>query len=150
MNSLPIEKKIERIKFRFNGLPHGKIIEVILQMGQSLPLYPLELKTPVCRVAGCQSILFLSSFLKDEKIIFNAASDALLSVGLAALLISVYSEENPETILTTPPRFLTEIGLLSLLTPSRATGLAHIHQRMKKDALKWAFNRPPDRLKDCV
>jgi len=132
-----IEKKIESLKDSFSRLSPEEKIQYLLKLGRSLPLLPDKLKIPTNKVAGCQSILYLASRLDDGKIIFCACADALLSAGLAALLISVYSDELPQTILNTPPNFLVDCGILSTLTPSRSNGLAHIHQRMKADALKF-------------
>lgn len=107
----------------------------IIEMGRELPPYPEEKKTQEHLVQGCQSIFYLDASLKEGKIVFSAFSDALISRGLAALLFSVYNKEPPETLLTYPPKFLTEIGILSQLSPTRSNGLAHMHARMKSLSL---------------
>lgn len=104
-------------------------------MGRSLPTFEAQYKTPDRIVRGCQSTLYLRSFLIEGKMFFEAASDALISAGLAALLIYVYSGESPETILKRPPDFLAEIGIMATLSMNRSNGLAHIHLRMKQDAI---------------
>src|SRR5579872_2166052 len=71
----------------------------LIEIGQNLtPISPTA-KVPENAVSGCQSLLYLSACYKDQKIIFTAASDALISAGLTALLIMVYSEESPEVVL---------------------------------------------------
>lgn len=135
-----IEKKIEQFKNLFFGRPAEEKIQIILNQGRLLPPYPDELKTPERLVAGCQSILYLSSSFDGGKVFFYAHADALISSGLAALLISIYSGETPETILNTSPAFLIDFGILPSLTPSRSNGLAHIHRRMKNDALKFLLS----------
>ncbi len=107
----------------------------IIDLGRKLAPYPDRLKTPNLQVPGCQSVLYLSSTFSDSKLFFHAHSDALISAGLAALLIFVYSGQTPADILKTPPLFLKEFGILGSLSPSRSNGLAQIHLRMKKDAL---------------
>lgn len=140
MDRSNIEKKISNIKDLFGtSLPEEKI-QRLMNLGRSLAPYPDDLKTAAHQVPGCQSTLYLSARFEQGQIIFAASSDALVSAGLAALLIAVYSGETPDTILKTPPDFLKEIGLLNSLTPSRLGGLAHIHQRMKKDALKFLLS----------
>ena len=134
---LDIEKKIAGIKEKFAACSSSEEkVLAILDLGRTLMPYPVECKTPAFQVSGCQSMLYLSSHLIDGKLYFEASSDALISAGLAALLITVYSGETPQIILMTPPTFLVELGILASLTPSRSNGLAHIHQRMKKEALK--------------
>jgi cysteine desulfuration protein SufE len=108
----------------------------IIELGRAqVPLDPF-FKTPENYVHGCQSTMYLHSFLKDGKVIFEGETDALISSGLAQILIRVYSEETPETILKCPPTYLEDLGISASLTPNRANGLYSIHLRMKQDALK--------------
>lgn len=136
-----IEKKIENIRKIFQCLSPEEKIQHILELGRQLPPFPNEEKTPQNLISGCQSSLYISSRLENGKIYLNAHADALISLGLAALLISVYDNEPPEVILKTPPTFLTDLGILHSLTPSRANGIAHIHQRIKKDALNFLIQQ---------
>jgi cysteine desulfuration protein SufE len=141
MNS-SIENKIESIKNSFSGLSTDARLQRLIEMGRALPPFPPESKIVSNQVSGCQSILYLASDLREGKVFFQASSDALISAGLAALLIAVYSGEEPSVILKRAPDFLTDIGILASLTPSRSNGLAHIHQRMKRDALKFLVSAP--------
>ncbi len=111
---------------------HYKLIE----MGRALPIFPEEHKTAENLVFGCQSRVFLQTTFADGKVFFKATSDALISAGLVALLLAVYSDEKPETIIGCPPRFLDDLGIQSALTPGRSHGLMSIHLRMKQEALK--------------
>jgi cysteine desulfuration protein SufE len=132
-----MENKILKLKELFASLNGENKIRHLIELGRALPPFPVELKIKDNIVSGCQSMLYLSSRFENNKIYFEAFADALISQGLAALLISVYSGESPQAILKTPPVFLKELGLIGSLTPSRSNGLAHIHQRMKQDALKY-------------
>jgi cysteine desulfuration protein SufE len=133
-----LQQKIIKIKKLFQGLSPDEKIQRVMSL--SLPPYPSQMKIEECRIRGCQSTLYLSSRLENNRMYFDAEADALISAGLAALLINVYSSETPETILKNPPNFLKEIGLIASLSPGRANGLAYIHQRMKKDALKFLLS----------
>lgn len=113
----------------------------IIEFGKKLPLIEEQFKVPENIVKGCQSIMYLRSFSQEGLVYFQASSEALISAGLAALLIYVYSGETPETILTTPPHFLDELGINANLTPSRANGLYSVHLRMKQEALKILVDR---------
>lgn len=110
--------------------------QLIINMGRELPHLPVSEKMPQNIVQGCQSTVYLSSKLVDGQVLFAAESDALISSGLAAVLIKVYSGEPPETILKCPPDYLEELGIGASLTPGRANGLYSIHLRMKQEALK--------------
>lgn len=106
----------------------------IIELGRQLKLKS-EFKKPENIVKGCQSIVHLHSYLENNQLFFEAESDALISAGLAAILILVYSGETPETILKCPPTYLNELGITASLSPSRANGLHSIHLRMKQEAL---------------
>jgi cysteine desulfuration protein SufE len=133
-----IEKQ-NRIRAHFSSCrseeeKYGKIIE----MGKELPhLDPLH-KTLENLVQGCQSTMYLKTFadLNDNSLHFQADSNALISAGLAALLIFVYSGESATTILQCKPSYLEDLGIHANLSPSRASGLYSIHLRMKQEALK--------------
>lgn len=129
--------KQEEIKKIFNACAtteerYKKIIAFGQQLQRMNPLY----KTEENLVKGCQSVMYLHASHKNGKILFEADSDALISFGLAALLIAIYSDETPETILKCPPTCLDDLGLLASLSPSRANGLYSIHLKMKQEALK--------------
>lgn len=108
----------------------------IIALGKSLP--PLDPHYMIAEnlVSGCQSQMYLIAEEVNDKVFFKVGSDALISAGLAALLMEVYSGESAETILTCPPLFIEELGIATSLTPSRANGLYSVHLRMKQEALK--------------
>jgi cysteine desulfuration protein SufE len=114
--------------------------EKIIALGRELAPYPLAFKTPDHLVKGCQSAMYLYSQLINGKMHFKAFSEALISAGLAALLIAVYDDESPEAILTCPPKFLEELGIHGNLSPGRSNGLASLFQRMKKEALDFLIH----------
>ena len=118
-----------------------EIYQKIIEIGRSSPSLASEHKTSANEVPGCQSLMYMRSYQEGDKLFFEAESEALISSGLAALLINVYSGEEPIAILKCPPDFLEEIGISSSLSPNRANGLYNIHLRMKQDALQ-TFIKP--------
>lgn len=114
----------------------------IIELGKALPPLPEQEKRPENKVSGCQSTMYLATHFDKGLITFAATSDALISAGLAALLLAVYSGEAPETILMCPPTYLEELHISESLSPNRANGLYSIHLRMKQDALKHLYSRP--------
>lgn len=131
-----LNQKSASLKKTFGSLSISERYDLIISMGKSLPDYPKELKTSDKIVPGCQSILYLDGQLASGKLTFLAHGDALISLGLAALLISLYSGESPETILTCPPTVIQELGIASSLSLTRSNGFLHIHLRMKQIALQ--------------
>jgi cysteine desulfuration protein SufE len=112
------------------------IYQKMIEIGKELPLLPESARSVETQVHGCQSLMYLSSTSQNGKIYFNCYSDALISKGLAALLIKAFDGESADLILTTNPCFLQELGIPSALSPSRANGLFQIHLKMKQEALK--------------
>jgi cysteine desulfuration protein SufE len=130
-------EKQEKIKKSFsNCSTPNETYQQLIELGRTLPLFPEEWKKEENLVSGCQSRVYLHTELSEGKILFHAEAEALISAGLVALLIAVYSGEPPEAILSCPPDFLKDLGLHAALTPGRSHGLASIHLRMKQEALK--------------
>ena len=109
----------------------------IIELGKKLPPLNPEFKSPINKIEGCQSTTYLHSFFENETLHFKAESDALISTGLAAILIMAYDNQPPEIIINNPPNFIYELGIHASLSPNRANGLAQIYLRMKQDALKY-------------
>lgn len=111
--------------------------ERIIELGKELPKLDPVYKTEENLVKGCQSRMYLHTRFENNLLFFDAESDALISSGLAALLIRAYSGESPETVLKCPPKFLDELGISSTLTPSRANGLYSLHLKMQHAAFQF-------------
>lgn len=135
-------KKQNQVKEIFLSCPSEEAkYEKIIELGrQQAPLAEMY-KVPENLVKGCQSQVYLHSYWSEDKIVFESESDALISAGLASLLIKVYSGETPEVILKCPANYLDELGISASLTPNRANGLYSMHLRMKQEALKMLVER---------
>lgn len=139
-------KKQKDITDLFSNCPTKEAkYQKIIELGRQLPALDNSHKTVENLVKGCQSTMYLRSYLMEDKVIFEAQSDALISAGLAALLLQVYSGETSETILKCSPIYLEEMGISASLTPNRANGLFQIHLRMKQDALKLLIAREAEK-----
>lgn len=137
------QKKTLQIKEKFQPLSLEEKFREIIALGRGLSPYPEIFKTKENLVPGCQSLLYLHCAQEKDRLVFSAHSDALISKGLAALLIELYSQEIPETILTCPPKILEELGITKSLSPSRSNGLAQIYRRMQGHAIKALQAKKP-------
>ena len=109
----------------------------LIELGRALPALPEDAKTADNKVSGCQSQVWLTAKLQDNKILLAADSDALIVRGLVAILLRIYQLQPPQAILTHPPEFLSQIGLDSHLSPTRANGLAQIVKQIQFYALAF-------------
>ena len=109
--------------------------EHIIESGKALPKIAEEHKNEDHLIKGCQSRVWLHAEPQNDKLDFSADSDAILTKGIIALLLRVYSGRTPEEILDTEPFFIEEIGLKEHLSPTRANGLLSMVKQIKLLAL---------------
>ncbi len=112
--------------------------EYIIELGKDLPLIYEQYKTDDNLIRGCQSRVWLHAEMKDDKIIFTADSDAIITKGLVALVVRVLSNATPQTINDADLFFVKEIGLNEHLSPTRSNGLASMIKQMKMYAFAYA------------
>lgn len=138
MNTVAHLHKFETLKNRFSLCEtQEEKYQEIIKFGKDLPPFNPEAKIEKNLVFGCQSVLYLESIYRDGKLYFNAFSEALISKGLAAVLISVYSGEDPLWIFQTPPSFLQKLGLLYLFTSGRINGLDSVYLKMQQETFPY-------------
>lgn len=111
----------------------------IIELGQTLPSLEPIYRLPENLVEGCQSMMYLFTTCENGKMAFKIYSEALISKGLAALLILIYEGEPPEALLKCPPAVLSEIGIQQTLTPGRSNGLFNLYLKMKQQAIRRSF-----------
>jgi len=110
---------------------------LIIELGKEMQGLNEEFKTENRLIKGCQSQVWLHAEYKNKKIYFTADSDAIITKGIASLLIKVLSEETPDDILNTELAFIERIGLKSHLSPNRSNGLVSMIKQMKLYAMAF-------------
>jgi cysteine desulfuration protein SufE len=108
----------------------------IIAFGKKLPPFPEEEKVEKNRVVGCQSLTYLSGYLQNQKMFFHAHSEALITKGLAYVVLYIYQEQSVETILKCKPDFLNSLGILASLSPTRAHGLKSFYNKLLNISIK--------------
>lgn len=111
--------------------------EYIIELGKSLPIIKEEFKTEENIIKGCQSKVWVHGEEQNGNIVFTADSDAILTKGIIAILIRVFSNQNPQNILDANTNFIDEIGLKEHLSPTRANGLVSMIKQIKMYALAF-------------
>lgn len=94
-------------------------------------------KTEKNLINGCQSRVWLAAKFNNGKVIFTADSDAVITKGIAALLIKVLNNRTPEEISDSDLFFIDRIGLKEHLSPTRSNGLVSMVKQMKMYALAY-------------
>jgi len=111
--------------------------EHIIELGKSLPLIDPSFKSDDLLIKGCQSKVWLHAELQNGKVIFTADSDAIITKGIIAILIRVFSNQSPEAIVDANTDFIDQIGLKEHLSPTRANGLVSMIKQMKLYAVAF-------------
>ena len=114
--------------------------EYLIELGKSLPLIDDQYKIEENIIKGCQSKVWLYSKMNDSKINFTADSDAILTKGLVALLLRVFTNQTPKDILAANTIFIDKIGLKEHLSPTRANGLVSMLKQIKLYAIAQQAN----------
>ena len=112
--------------------------QYLIDLGKNLPKFDLKNKIDSNLIKGCQSKVWLSSSFKDNIVIFEADSDAIISKGIVAILLSVLNDRKPNEILNADLSFIDQIGLKEHLSPNRANGLSSMLKQIKFYALAYS------------
>jgi len=111
--------------------------EYMIDLGKSLPLIDSKYKIEDNLIKGCQSKVWVYAKMKDDKVIFTADSDAIITKGIIAILIRVFSNQHPKDIIEANTDFIDVIGLKEHLSPTRANGLVSMIKQLKMYALAY-------------
>ncbi len=111
--------------------------EYLIDLGKSLPPFDETHKTPDFLIEGCQSKVWLYPSFTGGVITFTAESDALITRGIVALLVRVFSGRTPDEILGADIYFIERIGLRENLSPTRSNGLLAMMKQMRLYALAY-------------
>lgn len=109
----------------------------MMELGQKLPPMREEDKTEDNIVKGCQSKVWLTAKLEDERIHFSADSNTAITKGLVSLLVRVLSNQKPEDILHADLYFMRKIGMERFIGTQRSNGFAAMIKQMRIYALAF-------------
>ncbi len=133
-----IEDKKEEIIEEFSFFEDwDERFQYVIDLGKELPIIEDQFKTEDNIISGCQSKVWLHAALNNGKIEFTADSDAIITKGIIAILIRVFSNQAPAEILKANLDFIDQIGLKSHLSPTRANGLVSMIKQIKMYALAF-------------
>ena len=111
--------------------------DYLIELSKDIPLISEEYRLNENLIKGCQSKVWLHAREIDGKVIYTADSDAIITKGIAALLIRVLSEQKAEDILENEMYFIDAIGLNEHLSMTRSNGLVSMIKQMKFYALAF-------------
>lgn len=109
----------------------------IMELGQKLPPMPEADKVEDNVVKGCQSKVWLTARLEDDKLYFSADSNTAITKGLVSLLTRIFNGQTPDDILQSDLYFMKKIGMERFIGTQRSNGFAAMIKQMKLYALAF-------------
>ena len=114
-------------------------LNYVIELGQALPAIPEAAKSDENKVKGCASNVWLVSSIDQSGaapiMSFEGQSDAIITKGLVAILIALYSgRPAPEIADTDAVALFKTLGLSEHLGMQRSNGLVAMVNRMRTEA----------------
>jgi|TARA_Y100000389_G_C17193490_1_gene380048 cysteine desulfuration protein SufE len=120
------------------GLLDGDLemsIDYLIELGDQLAPFPSNNKNDDFIVKGCQSKVWLFAQEEDQRVIFHADSNTVVTKGLVSLLVRVLSGHRAEDILNEDIYFPDKIGMGRFIGSQRSNGFSAMIKQMKLYAL---------------
>jgi len=111
--------------------------EYIIELSNDLEPLDQKYKTGEYLIQGCQSRVWLMAEMQNDRVVYRAETDALITKGIISLLVRVLSGQKPEDIVNADLYFIDRIGLRQNLSPTRSNGLLSMLKQMKLYALAF-------------
>ncbi len=135
---MSIKEIQEEIIEEFVGL--GEWMErynYLIDLGKSLPMIDQAYRNDEYLIRGCQSRVWLNADYADGIIHYTADSDAIITKGIAALMIRVFTGHTPAEIIAADLGFIDKIGLKEHLSPTRSNGMVSMINQMRYYAMAY-------------
>jgi len=107
----------------------------IIDLGRELPPLDAAQRTDEHLVRGCQSQVWLVSQRRDDRLFFDADSDAFIVKGLLAVVLAAYNGKTAAAISEFDiEQYFEQLNLIKHLSVTRGNGLRAMVQRIQATA----------------
>ncbi len=112
---------------------------LLIDLGRALPPMPAELKTEATRVRGCSANVWVYPLIEGDRLRFLADSDAAITKGLVALILSLVDGRSAREILEEDiAARLAPFDLSSQLSSNRTQGIPNMIALIRETARRLA------------
>ena len=111
--------------------------EYMIELSKGLDKMDEQMKNDKNIIKGCQSKVWLHAELNGGKIKFLADSEAIITRGIIAILLTIFNNRTPKEIIESDTNFIEKIGLKEHLSPNRANGLYSMIKQIKFYAIAF-------------
>ena len=112
--------------------------EYMIELSKGLEKMDDQMKNDKNIIKGCQSKVWLHAELNEGKIKFLADSEAIITRGIIAILLTIFNNRTPNEIIESDTNFIEKIGLKEHLSPNRANGLYSMIKQIKFYAIAFS------------
>ena len=112
--------------------------EYMIELSKGLEKMDEQMKNDKNIIKGCQSKVWLHAELNEGKIKFLADSEAIITRGIIAILLTIFNNRTPKEIIRSDTNFIEKIGLKEHLSPNRANGLYSMIKQIKFYAIAFS------------
>jgi len=106
-------------------------LDYIMELGGELGSFPEEDRIEENIVKGCQSKVWMTAGLEDDRIQFKADSNTAITKGLVSLLVRVMNQSSPQDVINAEIYFPKQIGMDRFIGTQRSNGFASMIKQMK-------------------
>ena len=105
----------------------------LMQLSKQSPNFDMAWKQEAAKIEGCDSQAWLHHRMIDDKHYFLAHSEARIIQGFMCVILSLVQGQSTSVILELDlAQHLSELGLMSQLSPSRTNGLMSMIQQIQR------------------
>jgi len=136
---MTIDEKQEEIVKEFSLLDGDQEMTIyyVMELGQKLPAFNELDRKEGNEVKGCQSKVWMTAKLENEKMILSADSNTAITKGLVSLLVRVFSGQTPNDVLLSDLTFMKRIGMERFIGTQRSNGFAAMIKQIKMYAFAF-------------
>lgn len=136
---MTIDEKQEEIVKEFSLLEGDQEMTIyyVMELGQKLPTFSESDRKEENEVKGCQSKVWMTAKLENEKMILSADSNTAITKGLVSLLVRVFSGQTPNNVLLSDLTFMKRIGMERFIGTQRSNGFAAMIKQIKMYAFAF-------------
>jgi cysteine desulfuration protein SufE len=110
-------------------------LDYIMELGAELGVFPEEARVEDHIVKGCQSKVWMTAELDNDRVQFKADSNTVITKGLVSLLVRVLNQSPPQDVMNAEIYFPKQIGMDRFIGTQRSNGFAAMIKQMKMYAL---------------
>ncbi|WP_420577776.1 SufE family protein [Ekhidna sp.] len=132
-----IKQRQEEIIEEFSMLADNMemTLDYIMELGGELSPLAEEDRIEDNIVKGCQSKVWMTAALENDRIQFKADSNTAITKGLVSLLVRVLNQSSPQDVMNAEIYFPKQIGMDRFIGTQRSNGFAAMIKQMKMYAL---------------